>query len=207
MEITPKSLPWQSVYKLLIGAIVPRPIGWISTIDQAGTTNLAPFSFFNAVCASPPTVLFCPMVRGTDFGRKDTLNNVRATGEFVVNIVSEDLIAAVVQTSAELPADVDEFEFAGLRKAPSSIVSPPRVAECPIHFECRVSQIITISEAPGGGSLVLGEVVFIHVAPQVQLGNDKIDPNKLNAVGRMGGPTYCRTKDLFDLQRPPSQIK
>lgn len=206
MEIKPHAMSWKSIYKLLTGAIIPRPIGWISTVDQGGNANLAPFSFFNAVCANPPTVLFSPMIRGTDLGSKDTLNNVRATGEFVVNIVTADLIEAVVKTSAELPPEVNEFEFAALHTTPSAAVRPPRVTESPIHFECRVSQIITISESPGGGSLVLGEVVHIHVSPEVQLGEDKIDPVKLQAVGRMGGPTYCHTIDLFDLQRPPSQI-
>ena len=207
MEAHVHELPWQSIYKLLIGAVLPRPIGWISTLNENGTPNLAPFSFFNAVCGNPPTVLFCPELRGTDLAIKDTLKNVRQTGEFVVNIVTESLAQAMVKTSAELPEDVDEFQFAGLGKAPSVIVKAPRVAASPVHFECRLNQIITISHQPGGGSIVIGEVVHVHVSPEVLFGGDKINPAALNAIGRMGGMTYCRTTDLFDMQRPPSQIK
>lgn len=207
MEISPDQLPWQSVYKLLIGSVVPRPIGWISTVNENGQPNLAPFSFFNVVCGDPPTVLFCPDIRGTDLGIKDTLKNVRQTGEFVVNIVTEPLAGAMVKTSAELPEDMDEFEFASLDKSPSHAVQPPRVSASPIHFECQLRQIIEISALPGGGSIVIGEVIHIHVDPAVLVGEDKINPAALKAIGRMGGPTYCRTGDLFDLQRPASQIK
>jgi flavin reductase (DIM6/NTAB) family NADH-FMN oxidoreductase RutF len=207
MEITPQELPWQSVYKIFTGAVVPRPIGWVSTVDQAGCANLAPFSFFNAVCANPPTVLFCPTIRAVDIASKDTLNNLRATGEFVINIVTEELAQAMVLTSAELPAEVDEFEFAGLEKAPSVVVRPPRVADSPVHFECRLREIIEISREPGGGSLVLGEVVHLHIEPEVLVGQDKIDPLALRAVGRLGGPNYCHITDVFQLTRPPSQIR
>jgi flavin reductase (DIM6/NTAB) family NADH-FMN oxidoreductase RutF len=207
MEITPQELPWQSVYKIFTGAVVPRPVGWISTLDQAGHANLAPFSFFNAVCANPPTVLFCPTVRSTDTESKDTLKNVRATGEFVVNIVTEALANPMVLTSAELPADADEFEFAGLEKAPSVVVRPPRVAASPVHFECRLREIIEIGRDPGGGSVVLGEVVHIHIEPELLIGQDKIDPLLLRAIGRLGGPNYCHITDVFQIERPPSQIK
>ena len=156
MEFTPGSLPWKSMYKLMIGSIVPRPIGWISTVDEAGTPNLAPFSFFNAAGANPPHVLFCPTVRETDAGPKDTLRNARATGEFVVNIVTEALGPAMNLTSAELAGDVDEFAVAGLATAPSALVRPPRVAESPIHFECRVAHILDLGQEPGGASVVIG---------------------------------------------------
>jgi flavin reductase (DIM6/NTAB) family NADH-FMN oxidoreductase RutF len=114
MEILPEDLSWLSVYNILVGSIVPRPIGWISTVNLVGQPNLAPFSFFNAVCPNPPHVLFCPNVRITDRQTKDSLLNVRATGEFVVNIVTEDLAEAMNLTSTELPAAVNEFEFGGL---------------------------------------------------------------------------------------------
>ena len=115
MEIAPNLLPRASIYKILIGSVVPRPIGWISTVDEAGNPNLAPFSFFTVVCAKPPTVLFCPMIRSTDENPKDTLNNVKATGEFVVNIVTEELAPAMIATSVEIASAVNEFELAGLR--------------------------------------------------------------------------------------------
>src|SRR5689334_2086251 len=142
MEINPTELPYQSVYKILTGSVVPRPIGWISSVDTSGHPNLAPFSFFNAVCSNPPTLLFCPLIRGTDGKTKDTLNNVRATNEFVVNVVTEDVLRAMNASSIEAPPDFNEFEYAGLTLAASVTVKPPRVKESPIHFECKVREII-----------------------------------------------------------------
>jgi flavin reductase (DIM6/NTAB) family NADH-FMN oxidoreductase RutF len=205
MEITPSDWPHQSIYKLMIGSIVPRPIGWISSLDPEGRPNLAPYSFFNAVCPKPPTVLFCPQIRGSDGHPKDTLHNVRATGEFVVNIVSEAIAEAMNATSAEVAHGVDEFSLAGLTAVASKVVSPPRVGESVVHYECRVTQIVEISDQPGGGSIVIGEVLHIHVDDSVLIGTDKIDPDKLQAIGRLAGTTYTRTTDLFDMIRPQVQ--
>lgn len=206
MEINPQTLDPQVMYKFMIGAIVPRPIGWISTVDEAGNPNLAPYSFFNAICAEPPHVLFCPGIRRTDMQTKDTLNNVQATGQFVVNIVTEDTAQAMNVTATELPPHVDEFELAGLTKAPSHIVKVPRVAESPIHFECELTQIITVSELPGGGSVVIGRVVHLHVDESVLIGTDKINLLALKPIGRLAGNAYSRVNDIFDLMRKPSQI-
>lgn len=202
MELNPSQLPHQSLYKLMIGSIVPRPIGWISTVDLDGQYNLAPYSFFNAVCPNPPTVLFCPNIRSADHGTKDTLHNVRATGEFVVNIVSQALAEAMNLTSAEFPPEVDEFEYAKLTPIASQVVKPPRVAESLIHFECRVMQIIDINSGPGGGSVVIGEVVHVHVDDRVLIGTDKIDLDVLQPIGRLAGAAYARVTDRFDLSRP-----
>jgi flavin reductase (DIM6/NTAB) family NADH-FMN oxidoreductase RutF len=202
MEFADGALPWQSIYKLMTGAIVPRPIGWISTVDADGIPNLAPYSFFNAVCSNPPTLLFCPAIRAKDHQRKDTLKNVIATREFVVNIVTEALAEAMNLTSGVYAADVNEFEVAGLTAAPSAAVKPPRVAESPVHFECKLDQIVTIGETPGGASIVIGRIVHIHVADEVLIPPDKIDVRKLQAVGRLSGTTYSRTNDFFDLRRP-----
>lgn len=207
MEIVPSTLPHQSIYKIMIGSIVPRPIGWISTIDADGQHNLAPFSFFNAVCSNPPTVLFCPSIRGSDRSEKDTLRNIRANGEFVVNIVSESLAEAMNLSSAELFHGDDEFVYAGVTATPSQKVKPPRVAESLVHYECIVRQIIDISDQPGGGSVVIGEVLHLHMDDSVMIGTDKIDVLKLKPVGRLAGASYCRVNDLFDLTRPPSKIK
>lgn len=195
------------MYKLMIGSVVPRPIGWISTVSDAGIPNLAPFSFFNAVCSNPPTVLFCPSIRGADGSEKDTLKNVRANGEFVVNIVSEALAEAMNLSAAELPPEMDEFAYAGVTAEPSQVVKPPRVGESLIHYECRMTQIIEISTQPGGGSIVIGEVLHLHVDDSVMIGSDKIDVLKLQPIGRLAGASYCRVNDLFDLARPPSQLK
>jgi flavin reductase (DIM6/NTAB) family NADH-FMN oxidoreductase RutF len=196
----------QNIYKLMIGSIVPRPIAFVSSLDARGVRNLAPFSFFTGVSADPPVVLFCPVVRTEDTGRglaahKDTLLNVIATREFVVNVVTEGIAEKMNLTSAQVPPDVDEFELAGLTPLPSELVKPPRVAESPVQMECRLRQIIEVSDRPSGGSIVLGEVLRFHVNDAL-VENFRIDPESLAAIGRMGGPTYVRTRDRFDLKRP-----
>jgi len=207
MELDPATLPHQSIYKILTGSVLPRPIGWISSIDMDGRLNLAPFSFFNAVCSNPPTVLFCPLIRGTDGHTKDTLNNVRATGEFVVNIVTEELLNAMNATSIEAPPDFNEVEFAGLTLAPSVTVKPPRVKESPIHFECKVNQIVDINDQPGGGSIVIGTILHIHADDRVMFGADKIDLTALKPIGRLMGSGYCRVTDLIQLERPKNILR
>lgn len=202
MELDPTTLSHQSIYKILTGSILPRPIGWISSIDLEGRPNLAPFSFFNVVCSNPPTLLFCPMIRGMDSSPKDTLNNVRQTGEFVVNIVTEDLLNAMNDTSIEAPSEFNEFEFAGLTLSPSVTVRPPRVLESPIHFECKVNQILDINNAPGGGSIVIGTITHIHAEERVMLGTDKINLTALQPIGRLMGAAYCRVEQVVELDRP-----
>jgi len=204
MNTPSSSLSWQTAYKLLSGCILPRPIGWISTVSPQGQPNLAPFSFFNVVCANPPTVLFCPMIRGATGGAKDTLNNVRATGEFVVNLVTESLAQAVNLSSVEAPPEVNEFLFAGVTPVPAALVRPPRVAESPIHLECRVSHILDINDQPGGGSLVLGEVIFFHIEDFVLQAGDKINLEALQPIGRLAGNHFCRTSATFEMERPPA---
>jgi flavin reductase (DIM6/NTAB) family NADH-FMN oxidoreductase RutF len=196
----------QNIYKLMIGAIVPRPIAFVSSLDERGVRNLAPFSFFNGVSAAPPVVLFCPVVRREDPERglgphKDTLRNVIATREFVINVVTESIAEKMNLTSAQVPPDVDEFELSGLTPLPSELVKPPRVAESPVQMECRLRQIVEISEQVHGGAIVLGDVLRFHVREDL-VENFRIDADKLAAIGRMGGPTYVRTRDRFNLVRP-----
>lgn len=208
MEISPSALPWKSLYKLMTGSIVPRAIGWVSTVDAAGEPNLAPFSFFTAAGANPPHVLFCPMIRDTDGQPKDTLHNVRATGEFVVNIVTEALAAQMNITSTEFPAEVNEFAAAGLTPIASVVVRPPRVAESPIHYECRLVQIVDLGHETGAASVVIGQVVHMHVDDALLIGGDKIDIAQLQPIGRLAGNSYSRVAPaMFDLVRPPSQIR
>jgi flavin reductase (DIM6/NTAB) family NADH-FMN oxidoreductase RutF len=206
MTITPSEHDYRDIYKLMVGAIVPRPIAFVSTISPEGIRNLAPFSFFTGISANPPVICFCPMNRGSDGGRKDTLRNIEAVKEFVVNVVSEEFAEQMNVSSAEFPPEVDEFEVSGLTPVASDLVKPPRVKESHINMECRLVQIVDVSAKPLGGSLVIGEVLRFHIDDAL-FQNYKIDPDKLHAIGRMGGPTYTRTTDRFDMIRPKAGEK
>lgn len=184
-------------YKLATGLIVPRPIGWIGSISSDGIPNLAPYSFFNCVSGVPPTFVFSPG-RG---GRKDTLANVRDIGEFTINVVTVDVVEAMNATSASHPADIDEFEAAGLTAVPSSSIRPPMVGESRANIECLVTQIIDIGHAKHGSALVIGEAIEFHVDPDL-LDGTRVDQAELKAVGRHVGNTYSHSTDLFDLIRP-----
>ena len=193
------------IYKLMTGMIVPRPIALVSTVDREGVANLAPFSFFCGVGSVPPTLLFCPALRAgrtTDRApRKDTLLNVEETGEFVVNVVSESIAAAANATAADVPPEVDEFQLSGLTALPGAVVRAPRVAESPAQMECKLLQVIYTSHKPGGGVIVLGEIVRFHVRAEL-VDNFRVDPAGLDAVGRMAGNTWVRTRDRLELIRP-----
>src|SRR3954453_5134812 len=205
MIIDPAAAGAQNAYKLMVGIIVPPPIEFVSTIDAQGVRNLAPFSFFTAVSANPPVIVFSPMIRPADTSRKDTLNNIEATGEFVVNIVSEDFAEAMNRTSGDYPPEVDEFAVSGLTAVTSDLVKPPRVGESRASMECRLIQVLHVSAKPLGGSLVLGEVLRFHVADEI-FDNYRIDPDTLAAIGRMGGPSYARTTDRFNMERPGVRV-
>jgi flavin reductase (DIM6/NTAB) family NADH-FMN oxidoreductase RutF len=199
MIIDPKTIPAPIAYQVLTGAVIPRPIGFISSISKSGLVNLAPFSFFNAVCGEPPMVIFAPMNRKPV---KDTLINVKETGEFVANIVSRDIAEQMNITAGDYPYGVNEFEVSGLTPLPCNLVRPPRVKESPVNMECKVQQIIEVSSKPWGGHLVLGEVVLFHVRDDIIDRDLFIDPDKLNPIARMGGPSYSTIKDRFDMIRP-----
>lgn len=201
MIIDPGAESPRNVYKVMIGAIVPRPIAFVSTLGTDGIRNLAPFSFFTAISANPPVICFSPMIRGSDSARKDTLRNIEATREFVVNIVSENFVQQMNTCSGEYPPEVDEFEVSGLTPVPSDMVRPARVKEARVNMECKLVQVVHVSERQLGGSIVLGEVLRFHVDDTI-VEDFRIDPDKLSAVGRMGGATYVRTTDRFDLVRP-----
>jgi len=203
--IDPREHDPSDIYKLMIGVIVPRPIAFVSSVDASGIPNLAPFSYFTGCSTNPPVVCFCSAVRSGPRPHKDTLHNIEATGEFVVNVVSEEFAAQMNVTAAEVLPGVDEFGLSGLTPLPSDLVKPPRVAESKVQMECRLHQIVRVSEKPGGGILVLGEVLRFHILESLlddQKGGYKIDPDKLNAIGRMGGPAYVRTHDRFEMPRP-----
>ncbi len=211
MEICPKDLQLRDRYKLMIGAIVPRPIAVVATVSPRDLPNLAPFSFFCGVGSNPMTLAFCPGNK-PDGSEKDTLRNCApvaegGTGEFVVNVATEAWARPMAVTAEPLPHEESEFDLAGLTAVASRAVAPPRVAESPIAFECRTLQIVrTNAGAAGGGNLVLGEVVHVYVADDLVDEHWHVDPDRLAAIGRMGGPQYCRTADRFSLPRGRAAI-
>jgi len=184
-------------YKLATGLIVSRPIGWIGTISLSGTPNLAPYSFFNCVSGAPPTFVFSPG-RG---GRKDTLANVREVGEFTINVVTVDVVEAMNATAATHPAEVDEFEAAGLTAVPSLSIRPPMVGESRANIECVVTDIVDIGHPDHGNGLVIGEALEFHVE-EALLDGTRVDQAALRAIGRHVGNMYSHSTDLFDLIRP-----
>lgn len=202
MTIDPASKDPLDNYRLLSGAILPRPIAFVSTVDAQGVRNLAPFSFFTVISANPPVVCFSPMVRGGDNPQKDTLRNILATREFVVNIVSEDFADKMNTTAGEYPPGADEFEISGLTPAPSEIVAPARVAESRFSMECKLHDTVQVSTKLLGGTLVMGEVVRYHVLDSMINDLCEIDTKQLKPIGRMAGPVYCRTTDVFEMIRP-----
>lgn len=201
VEFIPDDMPWTDAYKLLIGTIVPRPIAFVSTVSETGVNNLAAFSFFNGVCPRPFILSFAVMRKGNDGSKKDTLVNIEATKCFVVNIVSEDIVAQMNLTAPEYPEDVDEFVESGLTPTPSVSIAAQRVAESPIQMECELVQIVSFGEEPGAGSLVLGRVKRIHLRDDVYE-SGRIDIERLRPVARLAGDAYSRTTDRFSLKRP-----
>ncbi len=189
------------VYRALVGIVTPRPIAWVTTVDEAGRVNLAPFSFFNAFGANPPVVVFSPTLR-RDGTRKDTLLNLQAVPEFVLNAAVEDLAEQMNMTAKELPHGQSEAEYAGLTLTNSTKVRPPRVSQTPVHLECRVLQFISIGDGPIAANLVIGEVLLIHIDESVLDTQGQVDPRKLKTIARLGGDHYCRSTDLFDMKRP-----
>jgi flavin reductase (DIM6/NTAB) family NADH-FMN oxidoreductase RutF len=198
LSADPASQPVMASYRLLIGSVVPRPIAFVSTISRGGATNLAPFSFFNAICAEPPSICFSVSNR---IPLKDTVVNIRATGEFVVNIVSEAIAEQMNLCSGDYPAGMSEFSVSGLTPEASEIVKPPCVRESPVNMECKLIQIVDVGTRLGGASLIIGEVVRFHFDPAIA-DNFRVDSGKLRAIGRMGGNEYTRTRDRFEMLRP-----
>lgn len=202
MLLDPEALDVVERYKLLIGAIVPRPIAWVSSLSRAGEPNLAPFSFFNGVGSDPMTLLFCP-ANDADGSEKDTLRNVdpgTGTGEFTVSVVTEGQARQMAITAEGLPAGESEWELAGLEPEASAVVKPARVRGAPVAFECRTDRIVRLNPgAAAGGNVVIGRVVSVYAHEDLIDARKRIDPEKLAAVGRMAGLGYCTTRERFDI--------
>lgn len=201
MYLDTREISQREAYKLLIGSVVPRPIGWVSTVSASDIGNLAPYSFFMAATGNPPTVVVSTGLR--DGKPKDTLQNVLEVPEFVLNLVSEDVGDAMNATSEEFPSDVDELVAAGLTPLPSSRVRPMRVAEAPINMECKVVQTVPVGDPVTGAVLIIGEIVAWHVRDDLfDAEKFRIRMDQLRAVGRMAGDGYTRTNEQFEMIRP-----
>jgi flavin reductase (DIM6/NTAB) family NADH-FMN oxidoreductase RutF len=201
MEVSPDTLQWRDAYKLLIGSILPRPIAFVTTIDEKGIANAAPFSFFTAICADPMLICFSPMRRGSDGAKKDTLINIEKTNQFVINIVSEEMAQQMNDCAVEFAPDVDELVVTGLTKEPSLMVKVPRIKESLVHLECELYQVLDFGDKAGSGSLVIGKVLNIHVEDEL-FHNGRINTEKLQPIGRMAGNTYTNPLGkIFDINR------
>lgn len=200
MEFNPDDLDQKAIYKLLTGAVIPRPIGWVSTICENGVPNLAPFSFFNAVGDDPPHIMFS--TSHSNQHKKDTLNNVLQTGQFVVNMVTEEIVEAMNTTAQSVHSDVDEFELAGLTPVPSVKVKPPRVKESPISFECELVHHYSLENHKfGGATIVIGRIVMFHFNDEVMLEDHKINLDTYKPVARLAGAHYSKLGELFSIKR------
>lgn len=194
---------WVDNYRRLTEVVIPRPIALVATVDPDGVTNLAPFSFFTVVSSNPPFIAFAPHLAGRNGSKKDTLRNVEQVGEFTVSVVTEEIAERVNSCAAPLPYGDSEFEHSGLTPLPAGRVKAPLVAESPASLECTLEEIRTYGDEGGAGSLIIGRVVLMHLDPEVR---DPVEgrvlPERLRAVGRMGGSLWCRTRDTFPLARP-----
>lgn len=204
MTIDAKSLTPREIYAFLTDAVAPRPICFASTVDAAGNVNLSPFSFFNVVSGDPPLLAFSPLLSGRDGSAKDTLNNVLAVPEVVINIVNHAMVEQMSLTSTAYPSDVNEFEKAALTQVQSEVVRPPRVGEAPVAFECLVDDVIPLGKGAMAGNLILARVVRLHIRKEYLGPNGELDPRKLDLVGRMGGSDYIRAipDALFEIPKP-----
>lgn len=188
-------------FKTLLSCVLPRPIAFVSTISADGIPNLAPFSFFNGVGSNPPAVIFSPCTRA-DGTVKDTIVNLRAVPECVVHVVPWSIREAMNQASYPYPPEVNEFEAAGFTSLPSRFVRPFRVAESPVHMECRLVQIVPVGNGPLSANICICEVLCFHVASDFLLPDGTIDVNKIDLVARLGGDDYSTIRDRFTLPKP-----
>ena len=201
MKIDPAKLDTREVHHLYMTIISPRPIAWVSTVDKRGINNLAPFSTYTLLSGMPAVVGFGV---GTfrDGRKKDTLRNIERNGQFVINVVTEDLGEAMNLTSAPYPPEVSEFEKVELTPIKSELIAPARVGEAMVSLECKMSQILRFGKPPTQNSFVIGEVILLHVKDEIW-NNGTIDASKLKTIGRLGGTDlYCRTSDRFEMKRP-----
>ena len=200
MQFNPEELIQKNIYKLMTGLIIPRPIAWVSTTNDAGTNNLAPFSYFNAVGDDPPHLMFS--ISRSGHLNKDTLNNILANQEFVVNMVTEDLAEQMNTTSRHLPAGESEFDVAGLTAVPSTLVKPPLVKESLVSMECKMVHNYTLEDHKNGGStIIIGKILLFHIAESVLEDDFRVNMDTYKPISRLAGSNYARMGELFAIKR------
>lgn len=204
MIVDPKQIPVPQLHGYLLGSVSPRPIAFVSTMDNQGNVNLSPFSFFNVFSANPPVLIFSPARRGRDNTTKHTLENVLEHPEVTVNMVSYDMVQQMSLSSTEYEKGVNEFVKAGFTEGKSKQVKPPFVKEAPVSFECKVMEVKSLGDQGGAGQLVICEILLMHINEAVLGGDGKIDPQKIDHVGRMGGNWYVRAsgESIFEVAKP-----
>jgi len=207
LSLNPQELAVPELHQYLLGSVGPRPIAFVSTIDEEGNVNLAPYSFFNIFSVAPPIAIFSPARRGRDNTTKHSYENAKAVPECVINIVNHAMVEQMSLASTEYAKGINEFEKAGLTPVQSELVRPPRVGESPVQFECKINQVIELGQNGGAGNLVVCEIIKIHIRTEVLNEDGKIDPIKMDQVARMGGHWYTRAKaGLFQLPQPTTKI-
>ena len=208
LTIDPKKLNTKELHGYLMGSVGPRPIALASTIDENGTPNLSPFSFFNVFSANPPVAVFSPARRSRDNSTKHTLENASKTKEVVINLVSYDIVQQMSLSSGEYAKGVNEFTKSGFTAVPSDEIKPYRVKESPVQLECVVKDIISLGDEGGAGNLVICEIVKMHLSERILDANQQVDPHKIDLVGRMGANWYCRASgdSIFEVQKPGGKI-
>jgi len=208
MIIRPSELPVPKLQMYLQSAVAPRPIAFVSSIDALGNVNLSPFSFFNMFSMNPPILIFSPSRRVRDNSTKHTLQNVLEVPEVVINIVSHSIVEKTSLASCDFPKGTNEFVKAGFTEVKSDLVKPPRVAESPVSFECKVNQVVPLGKEGGAGNLVICEVLLMHIKDEILDTDGRIDPNKLDAVARMGQDYYCRAsgESVFVVPKPNEKV-
>jgi len=188
-------------FKTLLSCVLPRPIAFVSTISAQGVPNLAPFSFFNGVGSNPPAIIFSPCTRA-DGTSKDTVINLRAVPEFVVNVVPYEIREAMNEASYAFAPEVNEFDTAGFTPLPSRFVRPARVAESPVHMECKLVQIVPVGEGPLSANICIGHILCFHVAEELLLPDGTVDVERIDLIARLGGDDYATIRDRFTLPKP-----
>ena len=204
LTIDPKTISVPKLHGYLQGTIAPRPIAFVSSIDKEGKVNLSPFSFFNLFSSNPPILIFSPSRRVRDNSTKHTLQNVLEVPEVTINVVNFNMVQQTSLASCEFPKGVNEFIKSGLTETTSQLVKPPRVAESPVSFECKVNEIKPLGSEGGAGNLVICEVLLMHIKEEVLNASGGIDPYKMDAVARMGNDYYCRAQgeNIFIVPKP-----